>query len=137
MVNITCGSLASTTDSGTSGAGLVGSSPLTREATRRYADPVAGLRRQLPAQQPARDGEPVESSGVEQLVDSLERHPDRFADVPKRHMVRVELANQVHRQRCHLALSIAGRFAPGVDLLATLHKVGPVNDHGHDVHVHL
>ena len=32
-------------------------------------------------------------------MDSLERHPDRFADVPKRHLVRVELTHQIHRHR--------------------------------------
>ena len=60
-------------------------------------------------------------------MDSLERHPNRFTDVPQRHMVRVELADQVHHQRCRLPLSLPSRFALGVDLSATLNKVDPLN----------
>jgi hypothetical protein len=66
-------------------------------------------------------------------MDSLERHPNRFTDVPKRHVVRVELAHQVNHRRCHLALSVPGCFALDVDLMATRNKVGPVNDHGHEM----
>ena len=64
-------SLPSTTDSGTSGGQVWLVAHLWRwRATRRYADPVAGLGRQLPALRIARDGESVESSGVEQPVPS-------------------------------------------------------------------
>jgi hypothetical protein len=53
------------------------------------------------------------------------------------YVVRVELAQQIHRQHCRLALSIVGCFAFGVDLPTTFHKIDPVDNHGHDVHAHL
>jgi len=65
-------------------------------------------------------------SGVEQLMDSLERHSNRFADVPKRHMVRIELAHQIRHQGRRFALGLTGCFALDVALSPTAGTASPV-----------